>query len=48
MELDFAEVKPSLLNWLIITLMAVTGIVFLKWVLNRWNVPGLTDIVNAA
>jgi hypothetical protein len=48
MELDFAEVKPSLINWLIVTLMAVTGIVLLKWVLNRYNIPGVTDIVNAA
>ena len=46
--LNFAEVKPSLINWLIIGFMAVTFIVFAKWALNKWAVPGLTPLVNAA
>jgi hypothetical protein len=47
MELDFAEVKPSLLNWVIIGLMACTFIVFAKWLLVKYPVRGLTDFIAA-
>jgi hypothetical protein len=48
MELDMADVKPSVTSWIIVTLMALTGIVLLKYVFNRWKIPGVTDVVNAA
>lgn len=47
MEFDMADVKPSLISWIIVTLMAVSGIVVLKYVMARWPVKGLSDVVNA-
>ena len=47
MEMTLADVKPSVLSWLIVTLMAVTGIVLLKWAMAKWPVKGLADIINA-
>ena len=47
MEMTLADVKPSVLSWLIVTLMAVTGIVLLKWTMSKWPIRGLSDIVNA-
>jgi hypothetical protein len=46
-ELDMADVKPSLLSWVVVGLMAVTFIAVAKWVLNRWTVPGLTELINS-
>jgi len=48
MELEFADVKPGLLNWLIVTLMAITGIVLLKALMAKWPIPGVAQIVTAA
>jgi hypothetical protein len=45
--LDMADVKPTLLSWIIVTLMAVSGILVLKAALNARRVPGLTDAINA-
>lgn len=38
MTMDFADVKPSLLNWAVVGLMAVTFISFWKYVLARFNI----------
>ncbi len=46
--LDMADIKPTLYNTAYITLAAIAGIVLLKYILNRWPVKGLTDLVNAA
>jgi hypothetical protein len=46
-ELDMADVKPSLLSWIVVGLMAVTFIAVAKWALNRWTVPGLTELINS-
>lgn len=48
MKFDLADVKPSVLSWLVVTLLAVSGIVAGKYLLNRFPVPGLTDLFNAA
>lgn len=45
MNLDFADVKPSVLNWVVVGLMAATFIVFAKWLMQKWPVPGLSDVV---
>lgn len=42
-----ADIKPSVLSWLIVTLMAVTGVAFLKWFVAKFPVPGLSDLVAA-
>lgn len=48
MKLDFADIKPSVINWLIVGLMAVTFIVAAKWMVSRYNVvPALSDLINA-
>ena len=38
MTLDFADVKPSLLNWTVVGLMAVTFISFWKYVFSKFNI----------
>lgn len=47
MNLDFADVKPSVLSWLIVGLMAVTFIAFWKFVMAKYPIPGLSDVINA-
>jgi hypothetical protein len=47
MELDMADVKPTVVSWVIVTLMAVAGIALLKVAVRRWPVPGLVDLVNS-
>lgn len=46
--LDFADVKPSVLNALIITLTVVVMLTALKFILSKVHVPGLSEIVLAA
>jgi len=46
-DLDMADIKPTLLSWLLVGLMASTFIVFAKYVFTRWKVPGVTDIFMA-
>lgn len=45
--MDFSDVKPSVLSWVIVGLMAITFIVAAKYAVNRFPVPGVTDLVNA-
>lgn len=46
MDFDLADIKPNVYNLLIITLMAVIGITFLKFVFNKWPIPGVTEVVS--
>jgi hypothetical protein len=48
MKLDLAEIKPSVYNLVILTFMVVIGLNLAKWLLNKYPIPGLTDLVNAA
>jgi hypothetical protein len=48
MNLDFADVKPSVFSWLIVGLMALTFIVAAKFLVAKYPIPGVSDIVNAA
>lgn len=36
-EFDMADVKPSVLNWVIVGLLAITFIVFAKYVVNTYD-----------
>lgn len=36
-ELNFSDVKPSILNWLIVGLMAITFIAFVKFVVLKYD-----------
>jgi hypothetical protein len=43
MSFDFADLKPSLLNWMVNGLMSVTFILFFKWLFSSMNIPGFSD-----
>lgn len=45
--LDMADVKPTVLSFLEVGIMAVLFIVLFKAVANRFRIPGLTDLANA-
>lgn len=47
-EEDFRNIRPTFYNFATITLTAIIGIVGLKVIVSRWQVPGLTDVVLAA
>jgi riboflavin transporter FmnP len=47
MKLDFADVKPSLVSWVIVGLMASTFIVLAKWLVNKYPIPGVSEVINA-
>lgn len=36
-ELDLSDVKPSILNLFIVTMMAIIGIVLLKFLVNQYD-----------
>lgn len=48
MNLDLADVKPSILNWVIVGLMAITFILVAKWIVTKWPIPGISDVIMAA
>lgn len=41
--LDFADVKPGVLSWVVVGLLAVTFILFGKWATQKFRVPGVSD-----
>ena len=43
--LEFSNVFPSILNWLIVTIMAITGIAFFKYIFAKANVPHVSPLV---
>jgi hypothetical protein len=45
--LDFADIKPSVLNAVMITLVVIVMIPLAKFLLNKYPVRGLTDLVNS-
>jgi hypothetical protein len=46
--MDMADVKPTVVSWFVVGLMAITFIVAAKMFVSRFNIPGLTEIVTAA
>lgn len=44
-SLDLADVKPSVLNALIITLTVVVTLNVLKFAMAKWPVPGLAPLI---
>jgi len=48
MNLDFADVKPSLISWVIVGIMATTFIVVGKWLFTKYSVPGVSTLFAAA
>jgi hypothetical protein len=47
MKVDFAELKPSVLNMLLFAMYCLLVIPILKFFLTRWRVPGLSDLAAA-
>jgi hypothetical protein len=47
MELDPADVRPSILNWVVVGLMAITFIAVFKFILAKWPIPGLSPLVTS-
>lgn len=45
--LEFANVYPSVLNWAVVGLMAVTFLAFFKFFLGKFPIPGVTPLVNS-
>lgn len=43
MRIDPADLQPNLLNWMVGGIMAVTFILFWKFVFAKWPVPGLSE-----
>jgi hypothetical protein len=43
-----ADVKPSVISWMTVGIMAVTFIVLMKYVTAKYPVPGLTSFFQAA
>ncbi len=46
-KVDMADAKPTVLTALTVFLIIVITVPLAKFALNRWRVPGLTDLVNA-
>lgn len=42
---DFADVKPSVLNILIIVLIVVMFVPLLKYLVTRFPIPGFSELV---
>lgn len=40
-------IKPTLGNLAMVTLLAIAGILASKWILSRFPVPGLSDVVQS-
>lgn len=47
MDFDLADVKPSLFSWLIVGLMSVTFIAVAKYLVTRFPVKGLTEVIQS-
>lgn len=46
-DFDMADVRPSVMSWIVVGIMAVTFIVVAKYLLNRYPISGITEFVNA-
>lgn len=44
--LEFSNVFPSILNWMIVGLMAVTFIIFAKWITTKLGLPYVKDALS--
>jgi hypothetical protein len=47
MIFDMADIKPSVLNLAMVTLMAIIGITFLKWATMKFPIRGFSELVAA-
>jgi hypothetical protein len=47
MNIDMADVKPTVLSLVVVTIMAIVGITLAKYIFSRWPVQGLSELVAA-
>lgn len=47
LDLDFADIRPSVFNFAQITIIAILGIVLLKFITARYRIPGVSELVHA-
>lgn len=45
---DFRNIKPTLYNFLAITMTAIVGIVGFKVIFSKWRIAGFSDVILAA
>lgn len=45
--MSLSDVKPSMLSLLTVTLMVIVGVPAAKWLMIKFPVPGLADLVGA-
>jgi hypothetical protein len=46
-DLEMADVKPSVLSWLVVGIMAITFIAFAKYAFTKYYIPGLSEVVQS-
>jgi len=46
MNLDMAELRPSVWNLILVFIAVLITVPVAKWVFNEVNVPGVTPLVN--
>ena len=46
-QLDMADVKPSVQSFIVVGLEALLFLALIGVLVNRYKVPGLTDLVNS-
>lgn len=44
-DVDFADLKPSILNAIILTLTVVVTLNLLKFAMAKWPIPGLAPLI---
>ncbi len=47
MDIDLADVKPSVLSFLTVGLMAIAFIVLAKFIVTKWNVPIIGSLIQS-
>jgi hypothetical protein len=43
--LEFGNIYPSVLNWALVGIMSITFIAVFKFLLAKYPIPGLTDLI---
>lgn len=46
-NLDMADVRPSVASFMVVGLMSVVFIVMAKYLVTRYPVPGLTEVIKS-
>lgn len=47
MEFDMSDLKPTVVSALMVLLLVAVTVPLAKFLVNKYPVPGLTDLINA-